>query len=78
MPMYTMSRSTLTKADVDATGAQEFMREHEKAMEHNDKVLEQQEAGGEGEGAEVCAVADLMFRKASSACLQCSAWLGCR
>jgi Ran-binding protein 1 len=30
--------------------AQEFMREHEKAMEHNDKVLEQQEGGGEGEG----------------------------
>ena len=30
------------------------MREHEKAMEHNDKVLAQQEAGGEGEGAEVC------------------------
>ena len=29
------------------------MREHEKAMEHNDKVLEQQEAGGGGEGAKV-------------------------
>lgn len=28
------------------------MREHEKAMEHNDKVLAQQEAGEEG--AEVC------------------------
>jgi hypothetical protein len=38
----------------NATGAQEFMREHEKAMEHNDKVLEQQEGGGEGEGAKVC------------------------
>lgn len=33
------------------TGAQEFMREHEKAMEHNDKVLAQQEGG---DGAEVC------------------------
>lgn len=30
------------------------MREHEKAMEHNDKVLAQQEGGAEGEGAEVC------------------------
>jgi hypothetical protein len=41
-----------------ATGAQEFMREHEKAMEHNDKVLAQQE----GEGAEVraCSVATLV------------------
>lgn len=32
------------------TGAQEFIREHEKAMEHNDKVLAQQEGeGGEAE-----------------------------
>lgn len=35
-----------------SAGAQEFMREHEKAMEHNDKVLAQQEGeAGEGGGA---------------------------